>query len=91
MGKLKYTKKLQTSIRYLQVTRREIFQVLREKYGNGFGDFIQEKVCPLAGDVICEDFGLDTAKLKELSKNMDIIVNGAATTNFYERLITTNL
>ncbi|VAH70250.1 unnamed protein product [Triticum turgidum subsp. durum] len=68
-----------------EVTRREIFQVLREKYGNGFGDFIQEKVCPLAGDVICEDFGLDTAKLKELSKNMDIIVNGAATTNFYER------
>ncbi|KAM3355366.1 hypothetical protein ACQJBY_025879 [Aegilops geniculata] len=68
-----------------EVTRREIFQVLREKNGNGFGDFIQEKVCPLAGDVIYEDLGLDTAKLKELSKNIDIIVNGAATTNFYER------
>ncbi|KAF7093458.1 hypothetical protein CFC21_095868 [Triticum aestivum] len=68
-----------------EVTGREIFQVLREKHGKGFEDFIEEKVCPLAGDVMYEDFGLDTAKLKEVSKVVDIIVNGAATTNFYER------
>lgn len=74
--------------RHLQVTGKEIFQVLREKHGKGFEDFIEEKVCPLAGDVMYEDFGLDTAKLKEVSKDVDIIVNGAATTNFYERLIT---
>ncbi|KAI4983905.1 hypothetical protein ZWY2020_028378 [Hordeum vulgare] len=68
-----------------EVTGREIFQVLREKQGMGFEDFIEEKVCPLAGDVMYKDFGLDTAKLEELSKDVDIIVNGAATTNFYER------
>ncbi|KAF7106504.1 hypothetical protein CFC21_107225 [Triticum aestivum] len=68
-----------------EVTGREIFQVLREKHGKGFEDFIEEKVYPLAGDVMYEDFGLDTAKLKEVSKDVDIIVNGAATTNFYER------
>jgi hypothetical protein len=39
----------------------------------------------LVGDVVYENFGLDFAKLRELSKEIDIIVNGAATTNFFER------
>uniref|UniRef100_A0A0A9BQ28 Fatty acyl-CoA reductase n=1 Tax=Arundo donax TaxID=35708 RepID=A0A0A9BQ28_ARUDO len=68
-----------------EVTGREIFHVLKEKHGNGFEDLIQEKVCPLAGDIMYENLGLGNAKLTELSKEIDIIVNGAATTNFYER------
>ncbi|KAF0900365.1 hypothetical protein E2562_031106 [Oryza meyeriana var. granulata] len=68
-----------------EVTGKEIFQVLKEKHGGGFESFIEEKVCPLAGDIIYENLGLDSAKLTELSKEIDIIVNGAATTNFYER------
>jgi fatty acyl-CoA reductase len=67
------------------VIRREIFHGLREKHGNGFEDFIQEKVFPLAGDIVYKNLGLDNEKLTELSKEIDIIVNGAATTNFYER------
>ncbi|XP_025821567.1 fatty acyl-CoA reductase 1-like isoform X2 [Panicum hallii] len=68
-----------------EVTGREIFQVLKEKHGDRFDDFIQEKVCPLAGDIVYKNLGLDHAKLTELSKGINIIVNGAATTNFYER------
>ncbi|KAL6838388.1 hypothetical protein ACP4OV_031794 [Aristida adscensionis] len=68
-----------------EVTGREIFQVLKEKHGNGFEDFIEEKVCPLAGDIIYEKLGLCNTELIELSKQVDIIINGAATTNFYER------
>ncbi|CAL5011510.1 unnamed protein product [Urochloa decumbens] len=68
-----------------EVTGRTIFHVLKEKHGNNFEDFIQEKVCPLAGDIVYENLGVDKAKLTELSKEIDIIVNGAATTNFYER------
>ncbi|XP_066340749.1 probable fatty acyl-CoA reductase 4 [Miscanthus floridulus] len=68
-----------------KVTGREIFQILKEKHGNGFESFIQEKVCPLPGDVMYENLGLGPAKLRELCKEIDIIVNGAATTNFYER------
>ncbi|KAG8046963.1 hypothetical protein GUJ93_ZPchr0008g14139 [Zizania palustris] len=78
---------VQSATRRLQneVTGKEIFQVLKEKRGVGFESFIQEKICPLAGDIIYENLGLDSAKLTELSKELDIIVNGAATTNFYER------
>jgi fatty acyl-CoA reductase len=32
-----------------------------------------------------EDLGLDSFKVKQLSEEIDIIVNGAAVTNFYER------
>ncbi|KAL6660295.1 hypothetical protein ACP70R_002417 [Stipagrostis hirtigluma subsp. patula] len=68
-----------------EVTGREIFQVLKEKHGNGFEDFIQEKLCPLAGDIVYENLGLCNAEVTQLSKEIDIIINGAATTNFYER------
>ncbi|XP_051207873.1 fatty acyl-CoA reductase 1 [Lolium perenne] len=69
----------------MEVTGREIFQVLKEEHGMEFDDFIEEKICPLAGDIMYENFGLDTGTLRELYKDLDIIVNGAATTNFSER------
>jgi fatty acyl-CoA reductase len=68
-----------------KVIESEIFQVLKEKHGVGFNSFIEEKICPMVGDIMYENFGLDVCKLKELSKDIDIIVNGAATTNFFER------
>ncbi|GJN09629.1 hypothetical protein PR202_ga27652 [Eleusine coracana subsp. coracana] len=68
-----------------EVTGKEIFGILKEKYGDGFEDFIPEKICPLPGDIICDNLGLDNAQLTELFKHIDIIVNGAATTNFFER------
>ncbi|VAH55526.1 unnamed protein product [Triticum turgidum subsp. durum] len=68
-----------------EVTAKEIFQLLKKKHGVGFENFIEEKICPLAGDIMHEDFGLDSAQLRALCKDIDIIVNGAATTNFSER------
>lgn len=70
----------------VQVTDTELFCLLKEKHGKGgFELFVEEKIVPLAGDVIFENMGLDAPRLEELAKEVDIIVNGAATTNFYER------
>ena len=70
----------------VQVTDAELFCLLREKHGKGgFELFVEEKIVPLAGDVIFENMGLDAPMLEELAREVDIIVNGAATTNFYER------
>jgi fatty acyl-CoA reductase len=64
----------------------DLFNMLRKKYGlPGFQSFIQEKVVPLAGDIIYENFGLDNSRADALSKDINVIINGAATTNFYER------
>uniref|UniRef100_A0ACD5UWC3 Uncharacterized protein n=1 Tax=Avena sativa TaxID=4498 RepID=A0ACD5UWC3_AVESA len=70
---------------FSEVIGMDLFNILREKYGlHGFQSFIQEKVVALAGDIIHDDFGLDTSQADALSKEIDIIINGAATTSFYE-------
>ncbi|XP_062225393.1 alcohol-forming fatty acyl-CoA reductase-like isoform X2 [Phragmites australis] len=68
-----------------EVVGNELFGTLREKYGSSFHSFTKEKISPLAGDIIDENLGLESPKILELSEEIDIIVNGAATTNFYER------
>jgi fatty acyl-CoA reductase len=71
----------------MQVVGKELFGLLREKHGDGFDSFIEEKIVPLAGDVMREGFGVDRETLRELrvAEELNVIVNGAATTNFYER------
>uniref|UniRef100_A0A0A9E3P2 Fatty acyl-CoA reductase n=1 Tax=Arundo donax TaxID=35708 RepID=A0A0A9E3P2_ARUDO len=68
-----------------EVIGTELFGLLREKHGEGFQQFINEKVVALAGDIISENLGLEAPRLEELAKEIDVIVNIAATTNFYER------
>ncbi|XP_066326786.1 fatty acyl-CoA reductase 1-like [Miscanthus floridulus] len=66
-----------------EVIGTELFGKLSEKHGDGFQQFIQEKIVALPGDIIYDNLGLNT--LEALAKDIDIIVNIAATTNFYER------
>ncbi|KAK8451676.1 hypothetical protein SEVIR_6G249700v4 [Setaria viridis] len=68
-----------------EVIGTELFGLLRDKYCEGFDLFIQDKIVALAGDIADEDLGLDAPTLHGLAKHMDVIVNVAATTNFYER------
>ncbi|CAL5062862.1 unnamed protein product [Urochloa decumbens] len=68
-----------------EVVGQELFKILQEIHGDEFRSFIQEKISSVSGDVIHEDLGLDSSKVKQLSNEIDIIVDGAATTNFYER------
>lgn len=70
---------------YVQVIGKELFGLLRETHGEGFDDFIEEKVVPLAGDIIHENLGVEGPQLRQMTRELNVIVNGAATTNFYER------
>jgi len=69
----------------LQVIDTELFGLLREKHAKGFQQFVDEKVVALAGDIIYDGLGLEPPVLDALAKDTDVIVNIAATTNFYER------
>jgi fatty acyl-CoA reductase len=74
----------------MQVIGMDLFNTLREKYGlPGFQTFIKEKIVPLTGDIIYDNFGLDSSGADAMSKEIDIIINGAATTSFYERYVLT--
>uniref|UniRef100_A0A0D3FUK1 Fatty acyl-CoA reductase n=1 Tax=Oryza barthii TaxID=65489 RepID=A0A0D3FUK1_9ORYZ len=68
-----------------EVVGKGLFDVLREQHGASFHSFIKKKVCPLPGDITHQNFGLGNSEVLQLSQDVDIIVNGAATTNFMER------
>ncbi|PWZ26147.1 Fatty acyl-CoA reductase 1 [Zea mays] len=68
-----------------EVIDTELFGLLREKHGKGFQQFVEAKVVALAGDIVYDGLGLEAAVLDALAKDVDVIVNIAATTNFYER------
>ncbi|MBK7392882.1 MAG: AMP-binding protein [Chloracidobacterium sp.] len=58
------------------------FDPLREKYGDGFDDFIKSKVVPVNGDVGNEYLGLDEKEAKKIMRDTDIIINGAGNVTF---------
>lgn len=58
------------------------FDPLREKYGDGFDDFIKSKVVPVNGDVGNEYLGLDEKEAKKVMRDTDIIINGAGNVTF---------
>jgi fatty acyl-CoA reductase len=63
----------------LQVFGKELFGLLRETHGKGFESFVDEKVVALAGDIVHENFGVEGAQLGEMTREINVIVNGAAT------------
>lgn len=58
------------------------FDPLREKYGDGFEDFIREKVVPVNGDVGNEFLGMSEDEAREILKDCDVIINGAGNVTF---------
>jgi long-chain acyl-CoA synthetase len=58
------------------------FDPLREKYGDGFEEFIKSKVVPVNGDVGNELLGLDEREAAKIMKQCDVIINGAGNVTF---------
>ncbi|KAF0911539.1 hypothetical protein E2562_011169 [Oryza meyeriana var. granulata] len=68
-----------------EVIGKKLFGLLKEQHGKGFQTFIDDKLVPLAADMMHHNLGLGDSTLRDLTQQLNIIVNGAATTNFYER------
>ncbi|KAK9279454.1 hypothetical protein L1049_013133 [Liquidambar formosana] len=69
-----------------EIIGKDLFRVMREKYGANLNSLISEKVTPVAGDISCEDLGVKDSTLREeMWREVDIVLNLAATTNFDER------
>uniref|UniRef100_A0A5B7B1U0 Fatty acyl-CoA reductase n=1 Tax=Davidia involucrata TaxID=16924 RepID=A0A5B7B1U0_DAVIN len=66
-----------------EVVGTELFRVLREKWGANLNSLIAEKVLPVSGDISYEHLGIKDCDLREeMWREIDIIVNSAATTKF---------
>uniref|UniRef100_A0A803MKL2 Fatty acyl-CoA reductase n=1 Tax=Chenopodium quinoa TaxID=63459 RepID=A0A803MKL2_CHEQI len=68
-----------------EVLGKELFNVLREKWGSSFDSIVSEKIRAVAGDTSDENLGLSDDQLNEMSSDIDIVINVAATTRFDER------
>lgn len=67
---------------------KDLFKLLREKYGANLNTFISEKATIIAGDITCEKLGVkDPNLVEEMWREVDVIVNIAATTNFDVRYV----
>ena len=58
------------------------FDPFREKYGDGFEEFIREKVVPVNGDVSADFLGMEEDQAKEIMSECDVIINSAGNVTF---------
>ncbi|RWW64947.1 hypothetical protein BHE74_00027775 [Ensete ventricosum] len=69
-----------------EILEKDLFKVLKRKHGDGFHSFVTNKLFPLAGDIVQEDLGIHDSDLRRnLWKEVEVVVNVAATTNFDAR------
>jgi len=58
------------------------FDPIREKHGDGFEEFIREKVVPVNGDVSADFLGMEETQAKEIMSECDVIINSAGNVTF---------
>ncbi|KAL2930249.1 Fatty acyl-CoA reductase 1, partial [Bienertia sinuspersici] len=68
-----------------EVLGKELFRVLRDKLGTNFKALMSDKISAVAGDSSYKNLGLAENQLNEMYKNVDVVINVAATTKFEER------
>ncbi|KAI3450694.1 hypothetical protein Pfo_007359 [Paulownia fortunei] len=68
-----------------EVMAKDLFKVVKEKYGSNLNSLILEKVTLLPGDITRDRLGLGGSTSKELFGEVDVVINLAATTDFDER------
>ncbi|XP_047317048.1 alcohol-forming fatty acyl-CoA reductase-like [Impatiens glandulifera] len=75
---------------------KELFRVIKEKQNGNFDSFVWEKVIPVPGDITqddnlgilrkdLDDHSENVDLLEQILREVDVVVNLAATTNFDER------
>ncbi|KAK4339932.1 hypothetical protein RND71_041394 [Anisodus tanguticus] len=69
-----------------EVIKTDLFRVVREKLGaNNLHALIEDKVFPISGDIACDNLAINSDLKDDMCREIDIIVNSAATTRFDER------
>ncbi|MDQ3321556.1 MAG: AMP-binding protein [Acidobacteriota bacterium] len=67
---------------WASVVTSPTFDPLREKYADGFEDFIREKLVPVNGDVGNEFLGMSENEARAIMRDCDVIINSAGNVTF---------
>lgn len=69
-----------------EVIDNSLFDQLRAFHGDGFGDFIAQKLHFLNGDLLQDKFGQNNTTWQSLCDRVNLVIHSAATVNLFERL-----
>ncbi|MGB9601364.1 MAG: AMP-binding protein [Limisphaerales bacterium] len=69
-----------------EILKNSAFTRLREKYGDDFESFCDEKIEAVSGDLTLENLGIDDTTYNALASKIDVVINSAATVVFDEQL-----
>lgn len=64
------------------VSESPVFEKLAARHGDGFADFLRERVEVLSGDASEPGLGLPVEERQRLARSLDLIVNSAGLTDF---------
>ncbi|MFW5968303.1 MAG: SDR family oxidoreductase, partial [Persicimonas sp.] len=71
---------------FQQIAANSVMDPLRDIYEEGYLNFIKERCTPLSGDITEEYLGLDEERARDISNDLDVLVNSAGLTNFNPNL-----
>ena len=66
----------------------ELFVCLREKYGSTYEEYVKSKLIPVVGNICEPNLGMDINSANKIMEEVDVIVQSAASTTFFDRLLT---
>ncbi len=71
---------------YDEVVSSNCFDTLRDTHGDGFLEFLHDKITVISGDITEDHLGIPYEEALEISSNLDLFVNSAGLTNFNPNL-----
>ncbi|KAK3422320.1 hypothetical protein EUGRSUZ_G02830 [Eucalyptus grandis] len=73
------------SVFIFQIIGCELFICLKQKYGEEYTSFMLSKLVPVKGDIQESNMGIGNDSFRQITQEVDVIVNSAANTTFDER------
>ncbi|KAL3828425.1 hypothetical protein ACJIZ3_017227 [Penstemon smallii] len=68
-----------------EIISSELFKCLREKHGDSLEEFLKEKLIPVVGNICEPNLGMDSKDALVIKKEVDVIIQSAASTTLNER------
>ncbi|KAK2632827.1 hypothetical protein EUGRSUZ_L01016 [Eucalyptus grandis] len=73
------------SVFIFQIIGCKLFICLQQKYGEEYTSFMLSKLVPVKGDIQESNMGIGNDSFRQITQEVDVIVNSAANTTFDER------
>ncbi|KAL3621596.1 hypothetical protein CASFOL_036508 [Castilleja foliolosa] len=68
-----------------EIINSDLFECLRKKHGESYEAFMKEKLIPIVGNICETNLGMDSDSAHTVQRDVDIIIQSAASTTLNER------